>query len=631
MVVAAPILNAKNELVGVLGGVLNLHKPNLLGSIASRKNGKNGYYYLVSGERVRIAHPDPSLVLQAVPPNSGNEPFERAMRGFEGTLEGTNTKGMQGLFTFARLHTTDWVVGSVIPTEEAFAPIRQVYQRMLQVTLVMLLLFLPLLWLFSRRLVRPFMQLAVAMERTAQRMREGLAVRAIEARGGREIRQVTQAFNAFVEARLQAEHELSVARDAAQSANASKSQFLANMSHEIRTPMNGILGMTDLCLQTQMTQEQRSYVSMVNTSARSLLGVINDILDFSKIEARKLELDPHEFSVHQLVRDCSRTLSLRAAEKNLEMTCTVAPDVPRLLIGDPLRLQQVLTNLRANAIKFKARGEIVLTVSLLPPPPTDAGVWLEWSVQDSGIGIAHEKQAMIFDTFTQADAGTARRFGGSGLGLAISRSLVEMMGGRIRVQSEPGQGSVFSFTTRLGAVRHGPLQSEELHQHLQGAQVLVVDDNASNPRWLSHAPSAASAQQPLPPAHEVADQCWRVLLAEDTPVNQILINTMLTRMGHEVTVVSNGLQALDAYISGSFDLVLMDIQMPEMSGQEATEAIRALEHARGRKHIPVIAVTAHALKGDRERYLEAGMDGYVSKPIAADALRTEIQRCMSRR
>ena len=727
VVVAAPILNARKELVGILGGVLNLHKPNLLGSIAGRKNGETGYYYLVSSERVRIAHPDPDLVLQVVPPDSGNLPFERAMQGFEGTLEGTNRRGLHGLFTFARLQSTGWVMASVIPTEEAFAPIRQIYWRMLLVTVVLLLVFFPVLWWVSRRWVQPFTQLAQAMERTAQRMREGLVVQSIVPQGAREVRKITHVFNAFVEARTQAEQAILVARDAAQAANDSKSQFLANMSHEIRTPMNGILGMTDLCLQTRMTQEQRSYLSMVNTSAKSLLAVINDILDFSKIEARKLELDPHDFDVHALVRDCARSQSLRATEKNLEMICDVACNVPSGLVGDPLRLQQILTNLLANAIKFTARGEIVLSVRCLQTE--GAHVWLEWSVKDTGIGIAPDKQAMIFDNFTQADAGTARRFGGSGLGLAISRSLVEMMGGQIRVDSVPGQGSTFRFTTRLQAVRHGPLQRQELHPQLQGAQVLVVDDNASTRRWLASelsrvgvhglaceeaAQAIASVQSlhlrcvlidvgmpeidgytlatqlrklrgpeqlgivmmgrlseqineeqmrehqvqgwllkpvdphelvavlnglvqpsggatlglPEPAATVVPSVSWRVLLAEDTPVNQTLATLLLTRMGHEVTVANNGREAFEVFAGGEFDLVLMDIQMPEMSGIEATEAIRGLERERALKPTPILAVTALALKGDRERYLASGMDGYVSKPLSAEALKAEMLRCM---
>ncbi len=731
VVVATPIFNVRRELVGILGGVINLSKPNLLGSIATRKNGQKGYYYLVSSDRVRIAHPDPSQLLQAVPPHSGNLPFEQAMQGFEGTLEGTSTGGVHGLFTFARLQTTDWVMASVIPADEAFEPIQQIYDRMLLVTGLLLLVFLPLLWLFSGRLVRSLTRLAHAMQRTADRMREGLPVHPIVLRGSAEIRTVTQAFNAFVEARLQAETELSVARDAAQAANVAKSQFLANMSHEIRTPMNGILGMTELCLQTRMTREQRSYLDMVNTSARSLLAVINDILDFSKIEAHKMVLDPHEFEVHDLVRDCTRTLSLRAAEKGLEIICNVAHDVPGRLVGDPLRLHQILTNLLANAIKFTAQGEVILSVHALSLEG-DA-VCLEWSVQDTGIGIEPDKQAMIFDIFTQADAGTARRFGGSGLGLAICRSLVEMMGGTIGVESVPDQGSIFRFTTPLQIASLGALRREEVHPWLHGAQVLLVDDNANKLRWLVHeldhvgvhalacddAGQAMQMVQSLPVQYALIDvnmpeidgyaltaqlrklrtpqqlgivlmghlseqihdeqmasyqvqgylvkpvdphelvamlntlvmphadapsaapplprlstalatrASWRVLLVEDTPVNQTLATLLLSRMGHEVVVAHDGAEAVDACAKGVFDLILMDIQMPVMSGIEATVAIRALEQKRGRGRTPIIAVTAHAFQGDLERYQAAGMDGYVPKPLSTESLRSEMQRCMA--
>ena len=729
VVVAAPILDGQNRLLGIVGGVLNLYKPNLLGTIATKKNGATGYYYLVTNERVRIAHPDPSLILKAVPSNSTNLPFEAAMKGFEGTQEGQNTRGLRALFTFKKLKTTDWIVGSVIPTEEAFAPITYLYHRMLLVTLLLLGAVIPLLWIFAARLVRPLGQLAQAMHNTAARMRDGKSVKPIPELGSQEIHTVVQAFNEFMAARLRAECLLSQARDEAQAANASKSHFLANMSHEIRTPMNGILGMTELCLQTRTTDEQRSYLEMVETSAKSLLSVINDILDFSKIEARKLDLDPHEFSVHSLVRQSTRTLSLRAVEKELELVCDIAADVPELVVGDALRLQQVLTNLLGNAIKFTAQGEVVLSVERVKSPPTPDGVWLKFHIKDTGIGISEDKQALIFDIFTQADSSTARRFGGSGLGLAISRSLVEMMGGQIDVKSELGKGSTFSFTTHLGQASSLPMVRGELSGHLAGQTVLVVDDNASSRQILArnltsaglHAVVCDSAAQALhspqllhahyalidvglpdidgyalvtelrktrtaaqmtiimmgalseqtpqellqshdiqgflvkpidlhelvailnrwsnshvqePPADAVPQQeTWsalsaKVLLAEDTPINQTLATIILTRMGCEVTVANNGREAVEAFAGGVFDLVLMDIQMPEMGGIEATQAIREMESQQARRPTPIIAVTANALKGDRERYLEAGMNGYVSKPISVEALKSEIQRLL---
>ena len=728
VVVASPILNRENQLVGILGGVLNLSKPNLLGSIANRKNGAAGYYYMVTKDRVRIAHPDPSLILKTVPEGQTNKPLENAFMGFEGTQEGVNYRGLKGLFTFKRLKTTDWIMASVIPSAEAFAPIEDLSQRMIWVTLLLMLTLLPLIWGFVSKLIQPLQDLAQAMHDTAEHMQEGKVIAPIVELGGLEIKTVVDAFNAFVEARTRAEKELALARDAAQAANASKSHFLANMSHEIRTPMNGILGMTELCLQTRLTPEQRSYLDMVSASANSLVAVINDILDFSKIEAQKLHLDPHEFSLHGLMRQATRTLSLRASEKKLELVCDMAPDVPDWVVGDPLRLQQIITNLLGNAIKFTAHGEIVLSVSCMQPPTNAQGVWLTFQIQDTGIGISEDKQALIFDVFTQADSSTARRFGGSGLGLAISRSLVHMMGGDIQVHSQLGQGSTFSFHIQLQHALSTPVQNHRQHPLLAGQMALIVEDNARSrvlltqrlrsaglhvvasdnaahtlhmPQWM-HArfalidvdmpdidgyalaaqirklrtaqemaiimlgaiseqisaealeqqeiqgflikpvdpqellslltaqvqgsPKAAPGSVPAGTATTTDNDTQRVLLAEDTPINQTLETILLNRMGYEVTLANNGLEAVEAFKSSSFDLILMDIQMPEMGGVEATQQIRDIELQNRLPRTPIIAVTANALKGDREQYLAAGMDGYVSKPIAVDILKAEIQR-----
>ena len=724
VVVAAPIKDANGQLVGIMGGVLNLYKPNLLGSIANRKNGETGYYYLVSQDRLRIAHPDPALIFKTVPANSGNVPFENAMKGFEGTQEGYNTRGVKGLFTFKKLATTGWIVASVVPSAEAFAPVESLYQKMLGLSGLLLLVMAPLLWIFVARVVRPLDVLARAMHQTAARMRDGQVVAPIAQVGGHEIQTVTHAFNEFVDARIHAEKDLAMARDAAQAANASKSDFLANMSHEIRTPMNGILGMTELCLQTRLTAEQRSYLDMVSTSAHSLLAVINDILDFSKIEARKLSLDPHPFSLHSLIRQATRTLSLRASEKELELVCDLGRDVPDEVIGDPLRLQQVITNLLGNAIKFTAQGEILLCIKTMVSPPSRDGVWLQFTVKDTGIGIAPDKQALIFDVFTQADSSTVRRFGGTGLGLAISRSLVRMMGGDISVSSQLGYGSAFSFHVQLHTLVDTLASAQNLAASWAGQTLLLVDDNASSRKVLSHqlqnlglntaavdgaaqalhSPQLrqarcalidvnmpdidgfalaaqlrqlfSAAQMPIimmgalseqisqeqldtqgiqgflvkpievnelasvlngltstmdvtAPFHACAPEpsfkSQRILLVEDTPINQTLETILLQRMGYEVSIANNGIEAIEAFSTREFDLILMDIHMPEMGGVEAAEIIRTLEKNQQLKRTPIIAVTANALKGDKERYLAAGMDGYVSKPIAVDALRHEIK------
>jgi signal transduction histidine kinase/CheY-like chemotaxis protein len=727
-VVAAPIFDKDGKLVGILGGVLNLYKPNLLGSIANRKNGQNGYYYLVTQDRVRIAHPDPSLILKKVPENSTNIPFENAMTGFEGTQEGTTTRGLQGLFTFKRLKTTDWIIASVIPSAEAFAPISDLYTKMTTITLALMLTLIPLMWGFVSKLIGPLGQLAQAMHDTAGRMREGGKTAPIAELGGPEIQTVAHAFNEFVEARIRVERELALARDAAQAANASKSHFLANMSHEIRTPMNGILGMTELCLQTRMTTEQRSYLDMVSASAKSLVAVINDILDFSKIEAQKLHLDPHEFSLQGLIRQSTRALSLRASEKSLEMVCDVATDVPDLVVGDPVRLQQVITNLLGNAIKFTAQGEVMLTVSCMASPPNNQDIWLNFQIRDTGIGIPQDKQNLIFDVFTQADSSTARRFGGSGLGLAISRSLVRMMGGDIHVESQLGQGSTFSFTTRLQRAHQQATLENGLHPQLAGQRVLVVDDNASSRVILTQRLSGAGLQtlacesaahalhhpqlkhahyalidvnmpdidgyalatqlrqmrhcseltivmmgalseqispeelqamniqdflikpvdpqeliaafnrqlSPCTPApaatHEpdalVSAPQRKALLAEDTFINQTLQTILLNRMGYAVTLANNGLEAVEAFTNNTFDVVLMDIQMPEMGGIEATRLIREHEAKHQAQPTPIIAVTANALKGDRESYIACGMNGYVSKPISLETLKSEMERLL---
>jgi PAS domain S-box-containing protein len=401
--------------------------------------------------------------------------------------------------------------------------------------------------------------------------------------------------------RKKSEEEAHRARQAAEAASRAKSEFLANMSHEIRTPMNCILGMTELALDSKLNADQREYLEMVQSSARSLLSLINDLLDFSKVEAGKLELDLAPFSVGELVESTVKGLAFRARQKGLQLTLDVTA-AAGLFLGDAGRLRQVLTNLIGNAIKFTDKGSVAVAVR--PTLQTEREAILCFEVTDTGIGIPADKQSLIFEAFAQADGSTTRRYGGTGLGLSISRQIIELMQGKIEVKSAPDTGSTFRFTVRLAKI-------------VQPAAVIEA------PAAQSQESRAGGLER-----SQVARSALRILVAEDNPANQKLILYLLQKQGYAVELASNGVEvlaALEKHGPEAFDLILMDVQMPRMDGIETTLMIREREKESGDR-IPIVALTAHAMKADFDRCLAAGMDGYVPKPIHRDELLQTIER-----
>jgi len=394
--------------------------------------------------------------------------------------------------------------------------------------------------------------------------------------------------------------KLVLEEQSAKAAVRTKNEFIASISHEMRTPLNGVIGITDLLLDTPLDSEQRDQLMIVKSSGKALLGVINDILDFSKMDAGKLRMDAVPFSLREVLNDALQTLSFSARQKGLELNQNIEPGFPDSLIGDPARVRQILINLAGNAIKFTEHGAVKINVG--QDFLRENSIGLHFSVEDTGIGIPLEKQSVIFEAFTQADQSTSRRYGGTGLGLSICSRLVGMMSGRIWVESVVGRGSQFHFTAQFEVPR-----------------TAVGHDSPEVP-----APSiGVEAGQPLETSNASAG--LRILLAEDNDVNRLIAVKLLEKRGHAVITASNGRQAVEAFVADSVDLVLMDINMPEMDGLQATEAIRRKEAFSG-THVPIVALTASTLDTYTEECLKAGMDDFLTKPILPKALDEILSR-----